>query len=49
VWLIARQWKHLDTWARYGLVVGLTFFSLNVIVVSHWIVLVFFLSQKRSS
>ena len=49
VWLIARQWKHLDTWARYGLVVGLMFFSLNVIVVSHWIVLVFFLSQKRSS
>ncbi len=44
---IASRWHHLDTFAKQGIVLGLAFLSLNVLVVSHMILLVFFLSCKK--
>ena len=44
---IAIQWWKLETYAKYGLVLGFLFFSLNVIVVSHLIVMVFLLVVKK--
>ena len=40
------QWKCLDTMRKSGLILGLIFLSLNVFVISHLILIVFFISEK---
>ncbi len=41
------QWWKLETWAKYGLALAFLFFSLNVIVVSHMILIVLFLTREK--
>ena len=44
---IGSRWKQLGETAKVGLILGLTFFSMNVVVVSHSILLVYFLTAKN--
>ncbi len=46
---IAFRWKNLETFAQYGLILGFLFFSLNVVVVSHLIVMVLLLMSKTQT
>lgn len=44
---IAIRWWKLETWAKYGLTLAFLFFSLNVIVVSHMLLIVSFLMAEK--
>ena len=47
LWCVLSRWKYLGKTSREGIILLFAFFSLNVIVVSHWIILVFFLMRKK--
>ena len=46
LWYIIYRWRSLGTPSRAGVMLGILFLSLNVLVISHMMLLVFLLSQS---
>ena len=46
LWLLISRWRYLGSHLRTGIILGLTFLSLNVLVISHMILLVLLLSRN---
>jgi hypothetical protein len=46
IYWIGKHWKALDQRSQYALILGAAFFSLNVVVISHYILYIFLLSKN---
>jgi hypothetical protein len=47
IFFLVKVWRDLTTEAKSGVILGLAFLSLNVAVISHYILFVYFLSEKK--